>query len=220
MPEPVEMDDWDADEPRFAPARERDRDREARPLFWPVWLWPLLAWAPLDAWHQRLARDWAKLDSALIERAPAPAEVMAWIATGGVLLAAAGEAAFYGMLWAARGRKLPFLATTVAVLQAGVLELLALRLIESPVPAPWAAILAGPRATAGGAAGALVTAFGSAGVLALARCVLIAGLQAGLLRRRWREVFVIVCAAWLASHVALWWGIELFRGRSLFGGGG
>ena len=52
MHEPVTMDDWDADERRAGATRP----------FWPVWIWPLLVWLPLDAWHARFARDLPRLD--------------------------------------------------------------------------------------------------------------------------------------------------------------
>lgn len=213
MREPVDMDDWDADEPRYAPARDSGRDA---PLFWPAWLWPLLVWAPLEGWHARFARDLPALGGALGSAPLAPAG-LAWLATAFVPLTALAEAGFYGMLWAARGRRLPLLAASVAVLQSGVLELLALRVLDGAGRETWAVLLAGQRAAATGDAGALAVAFGGAGLLAVARCALFAGLQAGLVRCRWREAFAVTCGGWLASHVALWWAIELFRGRSIFG---
>lgn len=210
MHEPVTLDDWDVDETRV---------REAR-RFWPWWMWPVLLWLPLDAWRERFLREAPGVDPAALGRAGLAPETLAWLAAAFVLVAALAEAGFYGMLWASRGRRLPLLAAAVAVVQAGVLELLALRLLDlaGRPAAPWAAWLAGPRALAphGAATGAFAAAFGGAGAMALARLALLAGLQANLVRCRWREAFALVCGAWLASHVAQWWLLELFQGRSIF----
>lgn len=218
MPEPVEMDDWDADEPRFA--RSRDAQADEAQHFWPAWLWPLLVWPPLAAWHARFLRDLPAIDPATLARAHLSAGGLAWIATAFMLVAALVEAGFYGMLWAARGRRLPFLAAAVAVVQAGVLELAALDLIDAAgsAPAAWASWLAGPRAVVphGAVAGAATMAFGSIGIFTLARFTIFAGLQAGLVRCRWREAFALTCGTWMVSHVALWWLLELFAGRSRF----
>jgi hypothetical protein len=219
------MDDWDADEPRFAHSRGAQPD--ARPdetqYFWPAWLWPLLAWPPLAAWHARFVRDLPVMDPEALARAhlsPAAPEALAWIATALVLVAALVEAGFYGMLWAARGRRLPILAAAVAVVQAGALELAALDLIDAagPAPAAWVSWLTGARVLVphGAVAGAAGTAFGSIGIFTLARCAIFAGLQSGLVRCRWREAFALTCGTWMVSHVALWWLLELFLGRSMF----
>jgi hypothetical protein len=220
MPEPVEMDDWDADEPRFARLPSAAWTPSAS--FWPAWLWPLLLWPPLAAWHARLVRDLPAADPATLARAHLTAGGLAWIATTLVLVAALGEAGFYGMLWAARGRRLPILAAAVAVVQAGVLELGALDLIDAAGshPGAWVMWLAGPRALVphGAVAGAASMAFGSIGAFTLARCAIFAGLQSGLVRCRWREAFALTCGTWAVSHVALWWLLELFVGRSVFRG--
>lgn len=209
MREPVVMDDWDAE---AAPAQEK-------PRFWPVWLWPVLAWLPLDAWHSRFASE-LPVAAAALERTRVTPERMAWVATAAVAVAALAEAALYGMLWAARGRRLPLAAAFVAVLQAGVLDLVALRVLElaGDRPSPWAAALAGARALwPGGRAGsALAVAFGGAGLLALARLAVFAGLQASLVRCRFREAFALTCAVWLASRAAQWWLVELLAGRGIF----
>lgn len=209
MREPVVMDDWDAE----------TQEPAERPHFWPAWLWPVLAWLPLDAWHARFTRE-LPVAAAVLERTSVAPETLAWVATAAVALAALAEAGLYGMLWAARGRRLPIAAAFVAVLQAGVLDLVALRVLElaGERPEPWAAALAGPRAlwTGGRAGSALAVAFGAAGLLALARLAIFAGLQAGLVRCRFREAFALTCAAWLASRVAQWWLAELLAGRGIF----
>ncbi len=191
-------------------------DRKAAPLFWPAWLWPLLAWVPLAEWHERFAREIPRLDAVVLAGTRAAPATLAWAATGLVVALALAEALFYGILWGARGRRLPVAAAAVAVLQAGLLELAALRLLGSfPAPAPaWVAALAGTRAL--GASGPLAVAFGGAGLLALLRVALFAGLQAGLVRAGWREAFALTCGGWLASHLAGWWLLELAQGRSVF----
>jgi len=210
MREPVTMDDWDAEEPA---------SREAR-RFWPAWFWPVLVWLPLDAWHERFVRE-LPVDPAVLERTRVPPEALAAIATATVALAALAEAGVYGMLWAARGRRLPLAAAFVAVVQAGVCELVALRVLDFSRGAPvaWAAALAGARALApdGRAGSALALAFGGAGLLSLARLALFAGFQARLAGGRFREAFALTCAVWLLSHVAQWWLLELFAGRSVLG---
>ncbi len=213
MNEPLMLEDWDGEEP--APRK--------RVAFWPLWWWPVLLWLPLDGWHSRFARD-------LPRRLPAPdahawpsPEVLAWVATAAVLLAALAEAGFYGMLWAARGRRLPIAAATVAVVQTGVLELLALQVLDAARhgAGPWVAALAGSRAFApdGAAVGAIAIAFGGAGLLALARCALWAEFQSALTGSRFREAFALTCAVWFASHLAQWWLIELWVGSALPGRG-
>lgn len=210
MREPVTMEDWDTEEPP---------PRESRG-FWPVWFWPVLVWWPLDAWHERFARG-LPVEPAVLERAHLSPAALAWLATAFVPVAALAEAGFYGMLWSARGARLPLVAAAVAVLQAGVLDLVALRVLDfgRAVPAPVAALLAGPRALAGQgpAASALAATLGGAGLLALARCALFAALQAGLARRRFREAFALTCGTWLVSHLAQWWLLELFMGNVVFG---
>lgn len=209
MREPVVMDDWDA-----APAEPAEK-----PRFWPAWLWPVLAWLPLDAWHSRFARE-LPVGAAVLERTSVTPEALARVATAAVAAAALAEAALYGMLWAARGRRLPLAAAFVAVLQAGVLELVALRVLEfaGEGPSPWVAALAGVRAlrTGGRAGSALAVAFGGAGLLALARLAIFAGLQASLVRCRFREAFALTCGVWLCSRVAQWWLVELLAGRGIF----
>lgn len=209
MREPVVMDDWDAEAPGPADA----------PRFWPAWLWPVLVWLPLDAWHSRFARE-LPVAAAVLERTSVAPEALAWVATAAVALAALAEAAFYRMLWAARGRRLPLAAACVAVLQAGVPDLVALRVLEmaGASPPPWTAALAGARAlwASGRAGSALELAFGAAGLLALARLAIFAGLQASLVRCRFREAFALTCAVWLAWHVAQWWLAELLAGRGIF----
>jgi hypothetical protein len=218
MNEPVEMDDWDADEPRYARALDAVRTPAAN--FWPAWLWPLLVWLPLDAWHTRFVRDLPPVDPEALARAHLPAGSLAWFATALVLVAALAEAGCYGMLWAARGRRQPVFATTVAVVQTGALELAALDLIEAAgrTPGTLAILLAGPRALVpqGAVAGAAMVAFGSVGLLTLGRCAAFAGLQSGLVGCRWRAAFAMVCGTWLVSHVAQWWLLELFVGPSMF----
>lgn len=209
MREPVVMDDWD-EEPTRA---------EETPRFWPVWFWPVLVWLPLDAWHARFVRD-LPVSATVLERTSITPQALAWVATAAVALAALAEAALYGMLWAARGRRLPLAAAFVAVLQAGVLDLVALRVLElsGEGPSPWAAALAGARALwpADRAGSAAAVAFGGAGLLALARLAIFAGLQAGLVRCRFREAFALTCGVWLVSRVAQWWLVDLLAGRGIF----
>jgi hypothetical protein len=207
MLEPVMMDDWDAEEPRPAETR----------AFWPAWSWPLLLWLPLEAWYSRFTRDMPTVDAGTLARVHLSAAALPWLATATVVLLALAEAGFYGMLWAARGRRLPLLAAAVAIVQCGVAELLAFTLLErAQGGAAVLGALVGARALVarGAAASPLMVAFGGAGLLALARCALFAGFQSRLVPCRWREAFTMTCGVWLASHVAQWWVLELVTGRS------
>lgn len=211
MLEPVTMEDWDAD--------ERPEPAAATP---PAWSWPLLLAGPLLLWHERFARDLPMPDPEVLARLHLSRAALLALATVSVPLFALAEAGVYGMLWAARGRRLPVLATAVAVVQCGVTELLALEVLDRARGAEGLALagataLAGPRVlhAPGAAAGAVLLAFGGAGLFALARLALFAGMQARALPCRAREAFALVVGVWLASHLALAWGIDLLQGRSL-----
>jgi hypothetical protein len=210
MLEPVAMDDWDVDEP----------GRPEAPAFWPAWSWPLLLWLPLEAWRSRFARDLPPVDADTLASVHLSQGALVWLATATVVVLALAEAGFYGMLWAARGRRLPLLATAVAVIQCGVAELLAFTLLERAQGAADGvrvalATVVGARVFVphGTNTAAWTVAFGGAGLLALARCALFAGFQSRLVPCRWREAFAMTCGAWLASHLAQGWLLELVTGR-------
>ncbi len=183
----------------------------------PWWAYPLLLPGPLLAWHDVIAHELARVPGAPGGFA-SPA--LAW---AGVAVLAAGllaETAFYGILWAARGRRLPFRASALVLLQLSMLEALASGILQwAPATGPGFAagwVLAGPRlAWAGGAPGGFLSAFGSCGVLTFVRIALWAWAQAEGVGRRWREAAVTVGTVWLATHVAQGWLMELLRGRSM-----
>ena len=74
------------------------------------------------------------------------------------------------------------------------------------------------------AASPLAQAFGGFGVLTLLRLVLATQAHAGALgtctgpsmsaTRRWRNAALVVLTFYTGSRLAIWWGLDLFRGRS------
>jgi len=78
-----------------------------------------------------------------------------------------------------------------------------------------ASLLAGPRALrAPGAEHGLAAAFAAVGLLALARVVLSAWLQARAARASFTTALRLVLALWIVSRLAVWWMIDLLQGRS------
>lgn len=190
------------------------------PLAPSPWLWPILLYVPLAAWRQAFARELPGLFAGALPRPVAPA-TLAGLGVAALVAASLAEAAFYGMLWAARGRTLPRLAAAFVILQLSLFELFACELLArtgpDSAPAPLVALLAGARVFWRGARApsAFAAAFGSLGAFTLARAALFAALQAGALRVRAREAFAQVALVWLGSHVAWWWLLELARGRAV-----
>ena len=182
----------------------------------PWWAWPLLLPGPLLAWHELVANELSQVpDAPSWFGSPA----LAWSGVFMVVCGLAIETLFYGALWATRGRRLPFAASALLLLQLSMLEALATGILRhAPASGPWlgaSMLLAGARATwVRAAPGAFASAFGSFGVLTLVRMGLWAWAQAEATGRRWREAAPLVASVWLASHVAQGWLMELMRGRS------
>jgi hypothetical protein len=184
----------------------------------PAWAFPLLLPLPLAAWRALIAREIARAPDPAVD-AWCPPDVRAWFGAALALGAVLAETGVYGMLWAARGRRLPLAATALVLLQLSVLEPFAAALLErqgaGPAASAWLVALLGERARwGGGPHGGFAAAFGSFGVLVLVRIALAAWAQAAGVRRPWREAAALVGVVWLASHVALAWGLDLMWGRS------
>lgn len=178
----------------------------------PGWTWPFLLAAPLLVWYERFRVALPSLGTVT------KASTLPLAALGVLVFAAmvAAEALAYRVLWRARGARLPFRATALAVLQLSMLESIALVLIDRAQPGTRASLawLVGPRALATHA-GAFGSAFGSAGALTALRIGLFAYWQSDMLARRWREALALVGGAWLATHLALAWLVALAAGFSV-----
>ena len=186
----------------------------------PAWAWPFLLFVPLQAWRDLLGREIPTLTAGSHSGAsPAPGMLVA-VGLAVVVLGALAEAAFYGMLWSARGLRLPMLASALVILQVSIAEPLAqslmLRVPPGSAHRAWLVPIVGARALwpHGLAPNVFAAAFGGSGALAAARIMVTAGTQASLLGRRAREGLAMVAAGWLVSHVAQWWLLELLQGRS------
>jgi hypothetical protein len=137
------------------------------------------------------------------------------------------EASLATAAWLSLGRSVRWSALAPALLTASVTEAFAVSVIaERPYwPQGWRVALAGARALPEHvAAGPLAQAFAGFGVLTLVRLVLATHAHADALRasaphstcasRRWRDAALLVLTFYAASRLAIWWGLDLFRGRS------
>jgi len=185
----------------------------------PAWVWPFLVYVPLEAWRDLLARDLPALLHAEGVAPRLPAGTLVAVGVAAVAAGALAEAAFYGMLWGARGVRLPFRATALAALELTLFEALAQRWLERLDPAsrsaPIAALFVGARACWPGqvAPSTAAAAFGSFGLFTLARIGLFASVQARALARPFREAVTPIALAWIATHVAQVWVLQLLAGQ-------
>ncbi len=195
-----------------------DPDRRPSPFAAgpPWWAWLLLVPGPLLAWHECVERE---LEGLATELPFAPATA-AWIGVAGFACALVAETLVYGMLWSARGRRLPFASSLLVLLQLSMIDVVALAIgshrPEAGAARAVACVLAGPRVTWPGAApDGVAAALGSLGALTLVRMALWAWVQAEGTGRRWREAAAIVALVWAGSHVVQGLMVELTRGRSV-----
>ena len=137
------------------------------------------------------------------------------------LAASAVEASAYALWWRTRGARLPWWPFFVGLVALSLVDRLATGLAElalrSPSLAPWLAPLAGPQLVRGrpsGAEAGLWAAFGGLGALTVARIAATAWLQAAGTGRRLRAALAVTALAWLVTRVAVWWTVDLVRGRS------
>jgi hypothetical protein len=154
--------------------------------------------------------------AAQIGRAHAP-----WIVALAGLVAqlafTAAEAAVAVAGWRALGRRVRWSALGTRLLVASSAETLAVSIASgsSHVPRDWALALAGPRAVAGpGLPHGLAAAFAATGVLAIARMLCSAALQARAARASFAAALGLVLSMWLVSRLAVWWTFDLLAGRS------
>jgi hypothetical protein len=143
-----------------------------------------------------------------------------WLALAG-LAAQLGFTAFEALaaaaLWRLAGYPVGWSALAPRILAASAAETLAVSIAagRARLALSWAALLAGPRALRGpsGEHG-LAAAFAAVGLLALARVLLSAWLQARAARAGLETALALVLAMWLVSRLAVWWMIDLLQGRS------
>ncbi len=185
-----------------------DRARGAGGVALPVAL-ALVAW-----W------DWAFRQGGGAARAGDLA-VAATVMLAARLGAAAVEAGTYGLWWRARGARLPFFRFWAVIVALSLLDRFGIALgtlaERTPALGPWLAPVAGlhlVKARVPALAGGLGAAFGGLGLLTLARLGLTAAWQARALGRGLAGPLALTTIAWLATRVALWWSVDLFRGVS------
>ncbi len=150
----------------------------------------------------------------------APATLVT-VALAASFVGVALEALFWRVCWAARGVAMPYGALLFALWALSAIDAVASAVVTRVGPGGavglWLAPWVGYRALRAGdaSAGAWWLAFANAGLLGAVRMALSAWVQARLAGRRWREAAVWVVGAWLASHLAMAWIVELVRGRAL-----
>jgi hypothetical protein len=137
------------------------------------------------------------------------------------LAASAVEALAYALWWRTRGARLPYARFLVALVALSLVDRLAQSLVtlagRVPALTPWLAPFAGLRLLQDrwpAVEPVVWVAFGSLGLLTLARITITAWFQSVGTGRRLREPLLVTTLAWLATRVALWWAMDLFRGMS------
>jgi hypothetical protein len=155
-------------------------------------------------------------ETARVARAHAP-----WIVALAGLIAqlafTAAEAAVAGAGWRVLGRSVRWNALAPRLLVASAAETLAASIASgrTHLSRGWAQALAGPRAIADAAPPhGLAAAFAATGLLAIARILFSAGLQARAARASFAVSLGLVLAMWLVSRLAVWWTFDLLQGRS------
>lgn len=181
-------------------------------------LWPLALFVCAVAlfWHDTLMAQFAHSPH-LAPRHVTPQ----WAAAVGVttqLVCSALEAWGYARVWSAFGRRLPWWRTTASLFVISALEAFALFLLIQPGSSAltWCV---GARALwqEGVITDGLARAFGGVGALAILRLALTAQVEARGTGGRFAPALAIVLAGWFGTRLALWWTLDLLRGRSFTG---
>jgi hypothetical protein len=183
-----------------------------------------LGFVPL--WIAAVLMTWWATDRQLLP--PAIAAHGQWSAAGLVtgltrLVLFTLEALVYWAAWRALGTRLNLFTLAMWILSLSMFDALAVRIGElgRAHPSDWtfvAIVLAGPVAVAApGAAttGTTAAVFGTVGLLDVVRIGAWCDVQRRAARTTWRRPVVITLALWTVSRLALWWGLDLVRGRSL-----
>lgn len=137
------------------------------------------------------------------------------------------EASLGTAAWASLGRRVRWSTLAPALFTASISEAFAVSIIaeQPPLSQAWRVALAGARALPEHAAASpIAQAFAGLGALTLLRLVLATHAHAAALRehaghsvtsaRRWRDAALLVAAFYASSRLAIWWGLDLLRGRS------
>ena len=137
------------------------------------------------------------------------------------------EASLGSAAWAALGRRVRWRALALALLTASVAEAVAVWVVSGAggLPETMRVLLAGARGALEPASESVLSrAFAGFGILALLRLLLSTCAHADSLRacpgpllsnrRPWQDAALLVIAFYAASRLAIWWGLDLLRGRS------
>ncbi len=178
-------------------------------------------------WLLGVAATWWLVGSSRLDQMPAAGDhairaALPLALAGLRLTGSACETLFYFLWWRSSGQRfsfvsaLPWFATlTLADAWAGTL-----RSIANDVAEPWVSVLAvfagvgvhfePSEALVPG----LAAAFGDVGLLALARILGTAAIQARETGRRLRRPLVLTVIVWLIVKLIAWWSFDLMRGMS------
>ncbi len=160
---------------------------------------------------------------AALSRSTTPAVGIAALLAALKLGGFAIESAYYAFAARAWGARPPVARVFVSVAFFSLMDLVRGWLLTDAaagLPLALRAAFAGADAahSAAGRTG-FSAAFGSFGVLVLVRLVGTADAVRRLGGSRAGPPFAAVAATWLATRLAMWWGIDLLRGASRLGGG-
>ena len=180
------------------------------------------AWLAAAIWFEVLWRAAELAPPARLSTAMAAAVGLATQVAFVAVEASLGTAA-----WAVLGRRVRWRSLAPALLTASVAEAVAVWVVSgaSRLPEPVRVLLVGARgALEPTSESSLSRAFAGFGLLAILRLLLTTCAHADALkacagpqlshRRRWQDAVLLVLAFYGASRLALWWGLDLLRGRS------
>jgi hypothetical protein len=176
-----------------------------------TWVWVLvmsIAW--WNAGRDVLAGGAAHAPAATTPAAVAVAFALAKL-TGHLI-----EAAVYRAWWRLRAVRVSYLDLLAAVVSLSLFDLLGLAVRARAAGAAWLPWIVGPRAAgvAGAGEAGLAVAFSALGLLTLLRLAGTALVQRRLSGRGLGESIALTLGLWLATRLAVWWTVDLLRGRS------
>jgi len=184
--------------------------------------WPMPRWS-MGMWLLFVAGSWWASAAAGLAAGPSDARA-GWIGVAFVTLARfagfALEAGYYATVWKSFGRRLRvgWMFTWITTLS--ILDMIAESLrrlgAEHPGWAPWLSVFSGlgGRDALGAWPPGLALAAGSLGLLTAARIAATAVLQSREVGCSCWAAAALVTATWIATRIAVWWGIDLLRGMS------
>ena len=188
------------------------------PAFLPFWM------AAIEWGWWRVFQDEGLSAGALAAAGlPSPTLVVA-VATTGKLLGHVSEAAFYVLLWRARGTRLPFRRFFVWVVSASIADQFAFGLAapyRSGGAPLWRVCLAGLHLATGTVfheSPVIRAGFGSLGLLTATRIAVTGAAQAQATGRSLAEGVGWTLLVWLVTRLAAMGGLDLLRGMSPLGG--